>query len=79
MTDGTPVYTHLLAPKPLHYVAQVRGPGCRKWREVCECQSEQEAARAMLEAFMEQCYVKRGRVIACYEWYEPSLCLKVER
>lgn len=70
---------HVHAPDALQYTAMVKDYGCRKWRIVGDYKTKEEAAQAMLDAFMASPRVKRAIVLACYAWYEPSQCMKLVR
>jgi len=65
---------HICVPRG-HYIGQLRGVGCRRWRTVTgKCRSSRTALmRAVAKAGRED---KRARTLFIDHsgWYEPNIC-----
>lgn len=75
----TPPRLHVYNPQPTCYGAYVRRRGHKKWEAVGPLRkSRARAVSAAVNAIQEPGMdYKRARVLACFEWFEPSLIMEI--
>ena len=70
---------HIHAPRG-HYLGQLKGFGCRKWRTVIKTRNSAKHALAGAVRKMTK-NDKRARVIFCTDdgWYEPNVVMEASK
>jgi hypothetical protein len=72
---------HIHAPAPTQVLVQVIPRRCRAWRELRSGRAPRTIAKAKAKAALALTmpWVRAVRVVASYEWYDPSVVFEAHR
>jgi hypothetical protein len=72
---------HINSPTPTQVIVQVIPTRCRVWRDLKSGRAPRTIARAKAKAALALIWpwVRAVRVVACYDWYEPSIVFEAYR
>lgn len=70
---------HIYRPPETGFIAQTRREGCQKWHTVMRTKDRQRAASAIARRMLDPEWygIKRGRVLATFEWHDPSVIIEM--